>query len=701
MKHILATLGFCLSLLSSGQDYRATIDSIMQAEVAEDDPALFVGVVHDGEIVYERIRGFADLQHNVPAHETSRTNIASNAKQYTALMVLDLAQKGQLSLENDIRKYLPELYPNVADTIRIRHLLNHTSGVRDYCDMMGIQQNPWWRREGLDNRDVLEFHRKQSNLAFEPGSRYSYSNSGYVLLALIIEEVTGEEFHAYATQFFEDLGMTNTAFPKSYMRIIPNLALPYSNWGGADWLQYPMMTSTAGEGFLFTTLHDQLIYEQMIQKSYASNNELLIQSQQTIPNSEVNSYGYGLFLTDRFNRKCIHHAGSTGSYGAQFYRFPEENLSVVVLSNNGSVWTEGVANQVAELYLKDVELEINYADGMDTLSTEPLTSSFFAQYYSPSGRLMRIVEEEGRILWKNGNSNGIELNREDENLFHPYYDVNMKIGFAENGAVLFETDGTTTFYRKLSEQEARPTEYSRLVGIYESASLDVEFELLQEDGQLKLKMPKWDEAREVSVFNQHDLMIADYRMKIERDAFNRVVALTVSKGRALNNRFNKRTNLQFHPTAITDRGSISVTTIGAVDGSASNILLTENYPNGNEIWSKQYGGTSYDKAHSVFALEDGYLIVGSTSSYGVGNYDFFVIRTDKNGKLVWQNTYGREMNDYAYTAEITPSGYVIKGTTQDCNDDVFDCTTYVWEVNIDLDGNKLSSSRADAIETNL
>jgi hypothetical protein len=168
--------------------------------------------------------------------------------------------------------------------------------------------------------------------------------------------------------------------------------------------------------------------------------------------------------------------------------------------------------------------------------------------------------------------------------------------------------------------------------------------------------------------------------------------MSVSLGRALNNRFAKKTNLQFQPKIETAGGTINVTTIGNIDGSASDILLTKNYENGNEIWSQQFGGSSYDKASSIIETEEGYLIVGSTSSYGKGNYDMFVIKTDKKGKKVWQNTFGDSMNEYGYTAEITPSGYLIKGTTQHCTDgDVFDCNTNIWMVSIDEDGNELSS----------
>ncbi|MEO0339339.1 MAG: serine hydrolase, partial [Bacteroidota bacterium] len=196
--------------------------------------------------------------------------------------------------------------------------------------------------------------------------------------------------------------------------------------------------------------------------------------------------------------------------------------------------------------------------------------------------------------------------------------------------------------------------------------------------------------------NQRQLLASNYIMQVERDQLNRVTDIMITLNyRARNHRFKKETNLQFQPKNATEYGSIQVTTIGSRDGDASDILLTKNYPNGNEIWNERFGGKSYDKASSLLATDDGYLIIGSTSSYGNGNYDILVIKTDKRGKKQWQNTYGGFYNEYGYTAEQTKDGFLIKGTIQNCtsNSDVFnrECTTNVWQVTIDQQGKEISS----------
>ena len=196
MKKIITLITFFVATFIVAQSSEIKkIDSIVNSKIGENDPSLFVGIVQNGKIIYEKYRGLANLQHQVKADEKTRSNIASTAKQFTALMILQLSLEGKLKLEDDIRKYLPSFYPNVKEEIKIRHLLNHTSGIRDFYDLMSIQQNPWWRNEGFDNDDAIELLEKQEDLAFKPGSRYMYSNSGYTLLTKIITNVSGEKFH--------------------------------------------------------------------------------------------------------------------------------------------------------------------------------------------------------------------------------------------------------------------------------------------------------------------------------------------------------------------------------------------------------------------------------------------------------------------------------------------------------------------------
>ncbi|MEM6685240.1 MAG: serine hydrolase domain-containing protein, partial [Bacteroidota bacterium] len=654
MKNIILLLAVFYTCTAVSQNEQLKkIDAIIDAKVAETDPGIMVGIVKNGNIIYERYRGLANLQFQVKMDEKTRSNIASTAKQFTALMVLDLAMKEKLNLEDDVRKYLPTLYKKVETPIKIRHLINHTSGIRDYVELMGLNGIVWWKRFGLDNDDIVALIEKQEDLAFDPGTAFSYSNTNYNLLAEVIEKVSGEKFTAYSKAFFKDLGMRETSFVERYMGIIPNRANPYTDWGYGELFDNPTVTKTSGEGFLFTTLKDQLRYEQAVQNAARDNNTLLIKSQQPIPNSEITTYGFGLKLQNRLNRKTVYHDGVTYGFHAQAVRFPEEKLTVMIISNNGNIRSDLIGDEIAAVLLPAIETKDVYdAKLYESVSTTE-KSKVLGQYRSKNGYLTRIVEEEGKIYFRQGKSLRLELVPEENNRYQFASSADIKIAFYENEMVLYYPSGSAYTHTRISVPPASFTDMESYEGTYYSTELEIGFELkLTDDRMLQCTFSNDDEIDNVLVFNRDELLAgSSYEMKVQRDAFDRVTDIRLTFERAKNMRFRKKTNLKYQPKIKTEDGSIQVTTIGSSSNDSSQILLTKNYPNGNEIWSQQFGGSSYDKASSIIATDDGYLIVGSTSSYGNGNYDMFVIKTNKRGKKLWQQTYGELYNEYGYSAE--------------------------------------------------
>ena len=324
------------------------VDSIISSSIKKDDPGLGVGIIKNGKVVYEKYRGLSNLQHQIPFSDITRSNIASTAKQFTALMVLDLSLKGKLNIDDDIRVYLPNLYNKVKVGIKIRHLINHTSGVQEYAELFDQKGDIWWKKVGLDNDEILALLEQKNKLEFNPGTKYNYSNSNYIILAKIVEIISKQKFTDYSKLFFTDLGMEETSFVERYMKVIPNRANPYSDWGNGEWWETPTVTKTSGEGFLYTTLKDQLLYEKKLQNS---NLELFRLSQQPIPGSEIKTYGFGLKLENRFGSKTIHHDGVTFGFHSQTLRFPEQKLTIFILSNNGNIRSDLMANEIAKLYL--------------------------------------------------------------------------------------------------------------------------------------------------------------------------------------------------------------------------------------------------------------------------------------------------------------------------------------------------------------
>lgn len=702
MKKIITLLTLLISISLVAQQQIKQIDSIINSKINENDPGLAIGIIKDGTIIYEKYLGLANLQHQVKFDEKTRSNIASTAKQFTALMILDLQLKNKLNLEDDIRKYLPKLYENVSDKIKIRHLLNHTSGIRDYVELLDLEGAVWWQRFGYDNDDVLELLEKQEDLGFKPGAIYYYSNSNYNLLAKIIEKITGKTFNEYSKTFFENLGMNETSFVERYMKVIPNRANPYSDWGRGEWWEVPTVTKTAGEGFLFTTLKDQLTYELAVQNANHNNNVLLIESQKPILNSEIKTYGFGLELKDKLGRTAVHHSGGTYGFHSQTYRFPEEKLTIFAMSNNGNISTNLIAQSIAKLLLPKSNQKPKYDSKFHEAKNLKNKVTILGKYIYPNeDKIVEIIDEEGEIFWKERNFT-VGMVSEDKNLFSFTNNPKLKVVFYENQMTEYYASGKTMIYKRIKKSPNSLNDLEALVGTYNNEELSINFELkLTKENNLQFKLSTNKGFNDVKVYNQTYLQADSFFLKVKKDQFNRVTEILLTYGRAKNIRFIKKTNLKFQPKIETEDGSINVTTIGSRNGDTSDILLTKNYPNGNEIWSKQFGGKSYDKASSILATEGGYLIIGSTSSYGYGNYDMYVIKTDKKGKQLWQNTYGNFDNEYGYSAEKTEIGYLIKGTIQDCSSkDVLNrtCRTNVWFVNIDKNGKELSNQVLEEIE---
>ncbi|MEI7669869.1 MAG: serine hydrolase domain-containing protein [Pseudomonadota bacterium] len=238
------------------------LDSIATQDVPNGAPGIATGIVSNGKIVYEKVAGFANLTDSSLITKDTRFNIASNGKQFTALAILVLIDEKKISLTDDIRKYLPTIYPKLNSKITVENLLNHTSGIRDVYDLWSLQGLTWWEYS-FSNKDALELIEKQQELNFNPGTKHLYSNTNYILLTAIVEKVTGKSFVAYTNELFKKLNMPNTSFENDYTKIRGPIAKAYFNFG--TWTTYDWIWNICGDGNIFSTLADQLKWEQILQ----------------------------------------------------------------------------------------------------------------------------------------------------------------------------------------------------------------------------------------------------------------------------------------------------------------------------------------------------------------------------------------------------------------------------------------------------
>ena len=316
-------------------------------------PGCAVGVAEDGRIVLERAYGMADLEHAVPNRPDTIFEAGSVSKQFTAAAVLLLAEDGKLSLDDPLRRHFPEL-PEYASSITVRQMLQHTSGLRDWGSVAWIGGWPRGTRVHA-HEHVLDILARQQSLNFAPGSRWSYSNSGYNLAAMLVARVAGESFADFSRKrLFEPLGMTRTSWRDDFTRIVADRAVAYAKTGDRYVLDMPF-ENVHGNGGLLTTVGDLLRWNANFESQKVGGPDFgrVLQAPGRLTSGEETGYGLGLGVGRYKGMQEIRHSGTTGSYRAFLARYPEQRVSVAVLCNAGDSAPRQALHDVADLYLAE------------------------------------------------------------------------------------------------------------------------------------------------------------------------------------------------------------------------------------------------------------------------------------------------------------------------------------------------------------
>ena len=297
-------------------------------------PGCAVGVSLDGEVVFEKAFGLAEMEHNIPNSPQTIFESGSVAKQFTAAAVVLLALEGKLSIDDPVRKHIPEL-PDYGSPLTIRHILTHTAGLRDWGAVLALTG------AGRGDRVVsqalaLDVIYRQKSLDFKPGAEYSYSNSGYQLAAEIVERVSKQKFGDFMSErLFKPLGMKNSSWRDDYQRLVPGRAQGYTKQGpNAPWrLNMPFM-NVIGNGGMLTTIGDWMKWNAMLDsRSLGAALVENLETQGILNDGRKISYALGLDVSKYNGIKEVAHSGGTAGYQTYLARFPEKKLSVGALCN--------------------------------------------------------------------------------------------------------------------------------------------------------------------------------------------------------------------------------------------------------------------------------------------------------------------------------------------------------------------------------
>ncbi len=337
----------------------ARVDSIFAQFDNTHSPGCAVGVIRDGEFSFKRGYGMANLEYGIANSPSSVFRIGSVSKQFTAAAIVLLAQQGKLSLDDDIREYVPEV-PAYEQTITIRHLLHHTSGLRDYLTLMylaGQSDDDFYTDD-----ELVAMLARQQELNFAPGDQHLYSNSGYFLLSQIVRSASGLSLREYAQQhLFGPLGMTHTHFHDDHSHIVPMRASGYTPSGPGEYSISMTTLGMVGDGGVFTSVDDLLQWERFFHSEPAANlptdrpeefwREMLRNG--VLTNGDTLSYALGLGHGEYRGLPMISHSGGFVGFRAQVVRFPTERMSIICLCNVSIANPTRLSQRVADVLLAD------------------------------------------------------------------------------------------------------------------------------------------------------------------------------------------------------------------------------------------------------------------------------------------------------------------------------------------------------------
>lgn len=519
-------------------------------DIRSDTAGLAVGVVYNGKVVYKDYMGLANLEHQVKVSAKTKFNIASNAKQFTALCILKLAIEGKLNLQDDIRKYLPKLYPDIATPITLEQLLNHTSGIRTSEELLGLQNKTWWQIVGLSNRYIVRMTEKQKTLSFTPGTEFLYSNTNYILLTEVVKKITGKKFSQYAHKLFEDLGMKQTVFKTRYMAVIPHQAEAFGKWG-KNWSIEPGVVKAHGDGNLFTTLSDQLRWEQLVQKPslLPQWNKIIQKSQLPIEGSKYQKYGYGLNFGTYKGVVCRHHYGQTAAYGATFLRFPKQGLTIVAMSNTRNLHDEQVADKLVDIIFgKEVAQRGRYNTKPKKINRKSRALKDLTGYYQSEedGNVIKITTKDNQLYRELYQRKPVKMILEKGDLYRYSNSKVLKMNFSPNKGqpthfTLYHPEISPRMYKKVPGFKPAADYYQTIQGNFYNDELGVGLKLShQKDNQYTLTFSSDQRPRKAALIYKDYLQAGGYYIALLRDSKGVIEEIRLRVGRIKNVRFVKQ-----------------------------------------------------------------------------------------------------------------------------------------------------------------
>lgn len=526
----------------------ARIDALFAAWDKPNTPGGALAVIKDGQIIYSHGYGMADLERGAPNTPATIFHVASMSKQFTAFAVHLLVQDGKLSLDDDVRKYLPELH-DYGQTITIRHLLHHTSGLRDQWNLLALAG--WRLDDVITEDDILQLLWRQKDLNFAPGAEFLYSNTGYTLLGVIVKRVSGMSLPAFTHErMFKPLGMQNTHFHDDYQSLVKGRASSYVQQPGGEYQYVALSYSNVGATSLFTTVEDLALWDQNFYDGRVGGKEMLAQMQVKgkLNSGKTIAYASGLVIGKYRGLSTVEHAGGDAGFRTDMLRFPDQHLSVTILSNAGDMNPSLLAQKVADIVLHDVlapaPVEPKKQEWVAVQVDPKLLGTLVGDYALSPDFVITFTQENGQLMSQaTGQDKFPVFAGGGRTFFAKVFDAQFTFGEPGNDGVVtsgvLHQHGRDMPAKRATRAPVALDELNARAGEFYSDELHVLYTLTQRDGKLLLRHPRGEVTLNQSAPDAFSANFPIGKIQFKCGTNKSCNGFTLSNGRVRNLQFSR------------------------------------------------------------------------------------------------------------------------------------------------------------------
>ncbi len=518
-------------------ELQSKVDRVFWMFDKTDSPGCALGVIRDGEFVYKKGFGLGSLELGVPLTPQSVFYMGSVSKQFTAATVVLAAEQGFLSLDDDVRKYVPEL-PSYGRTITLREMLHHTSGFRDVLGLLLLAGKNF--EDIHPTAELLDLLSRQKALNYQPGEEFLYSNTNYFLMSVIIHRATGKRMSEFADEnIFKPLGMTHTRFYEDHSVVVPGRVPAYEPIAGNGFrIDWSTNFDKIGDGGLMSSVDDLLLWDRNFYDNKLGKGTLLkeLQTQGVLNNGKKIEYALGLFISKYRGLPIVEHGGALFGYRTELLRFPEQKFSVITLCNVGTSAPRSLANQVADIYLGERLAPVPAIASAANVDT----ALFVGQYRDlASHSVMDISGNNGELLLY-----GLHFKPVGATRFAASEGLEMKFEtISGNPKLTLSTiDSAPQILEKFQAMKPSAEELFKYAGAYKSDELGATYRFAVKDGKLTLAS-NWQEPAVLDP-TVRDEFQGPFGAAIvfRRDASGKITGCELFAGRVRNISFTRSSN---------------------------------------------------------------------------------------------------------------------------------------------------------------